>query len=60
MKAKKVGRPPGPRENVRRNRLGISVTDAERKQLERWAAEEGRPVGVLLHGIVKRALERRG
>lgn len=51
-----MGRPPGPPELVRRNRVTTTFTDAELEKLERLAAHQGVPVGTLLYNTVKRAL----
>ena len=54
----KMGRPPGPPEKVRRNRVATTLTDAELASLERLAAERGLPIGTALYELVKRALRR--
>jgi hypothetical protein len=54
----RMGRPPGPPELVRRHRLQVSLSDAEREQLERLAEREGLPLGTVLHRIVARSLGR--
>ena len=54
--APKMGRPPGPPELVRRNRVTLTVTDAELERLERLAAQKGVPLGTLLYNTVKQAL----
>jgi hypothetical protein len=54
-----MGRPPGPAEKVRRNRVATTVTDAEKQKLERLADERGVPVGTLIYEFIKRALRRR-
>jgi hypothetical protein len=54
-----MGRPPGPPESVRRNRVATTLTDAELEQLERLAADRGVPVGTALYQLVKRALKPR-
>lgn len=54
-----MGRPPGPPEKVRRNRIGLTVTDAELEQLGRLADEAGLPLGTLLYGLVKQAVNRK-
>lgn len=50
---RRMGRPPGPPEQRRRNRVGISLTDAELRALERLAAERGVPAGLVLYEAVK-------
>ncbi len=54
-----MGRPPGPPEKVRRNRIATTLTDAELKVLTRLADEKGLPLGTTLHELVKKALRRR-
>lgn len=53
-----MGRPAGPPEKVRRNRLTITVTDAELEKLQRKAAAEGRPFGTVAYELFSRALKR--
>jgi len=55
----KMGRPPGPPEGVRRNRVAMTLTDAEFAELERLAGEKGLPLGTMLHRLVKRTLNHR-
>ena len=54
--ATRMGRPPGPPEQVRRNRIATTLTDAEMRALERLAAERGVPTGTALYQLVKRKL----
>lgn len=54
-----MGRPPGPPEQVRRNRVAVMLTDAELAQLERLAADQAVPLGTALHRLVSRALRRK-
>ena len=54
-----MGRPPGPPEKARRNRVTTMLTDAEFKALTRLADEKGLPLGTTLYELVKRALRRR-
>jgi hypothetical protein len=56
---KRMGRPPGPAEQVRRNRIGITVTDAEKARLEEIADDRGVPVSVVIYDLIKRKLRRR-
>ena len=56
--APRMGRPAGPPENVRRNRLTLLFTDAELAALEALARRRGRPVGTAAHELVTRALGR--
>lgn len=53
-----MGRPPGPPEQVRRNRVTTTLTDAELRALERLAAERGVPAGTALYQLVKGKLGR--
>ena len=55
----RMGRPPGPPERVRRNRVTFTVTDSELADLERLADEQGLPVGTFIYQIVARSLARR-
>ena len=53
------GRPRGsgkPAHLVRRNRVFLSLTDAELAKLKRLARERGVPVAVLLYEFVRRRL----
>ena len=54
-----MGRPAGPVENVRRNRVVIMLTDAELTTLHRMAEAKELPVGTLAYDIVRRAMSRR-
>ena len=56
---RKLGRPPGPPENVRRNRIFAQVTDAELEKLERLADEQDRPLSTVVYEILARSLKRR-
>ena len=47
------------RDEVRRNRVLVSITDAELEGVERLADERGEPLGTILYEIVGRALRRR-
>ena len=56
---KRMGRPPGtggPPELVRRNRVVVTLTDAELAVLERMAGD--RPLGTVLYELVARGLKR--
>ena len=55
----RMGRPPKPAEEVRRNRVFTTITDAELAQLERLADERGVPRGTMLYELVRRSLRRR-
>ncbi len=56
---KRMGRPRGPAENVRRNKVGTTLTDAERELLEHIADERGVPVSVVIYELISRMLRRR-
>ena len=58
--APRMGRPPKPVEEVRRNRLVVMVTDAELAAIQSMAAKRGIPQGTLAHEVLARALRRRG
>ena len=55
----KMGRPAGPPEDVRRNRVATTFTDGELRELERMADERRIPVGTLLYELVKPKIRRR-
>jgi hypothetical protein len=55
---KRMGRPPGPAEQVRRNKIGITVTDAEKARLEKIADDRGVPISVVIYDLVSRMLRR--
>ena len=54
-----MGRPPGPVESVRRNKVGTTVTDAERDRLEQIADERDVPVSVVIYELISRMIRRR-
>jgi len=54
-----AGRPAGPIEELRRNRIAFMVTDTELAKLERLADERRLPLGTVAYEIVERALRRR-
>ncbi len=60
----KMGRPPGPPDQVRRNRLALMFTDAEIAALHRIAERESKPLGTVTHEllakVLRRASKRRG
>ena len=56
---KRMGRPPGPVESVRRNKVGTTVTDAERDRLEQIADERDVPVSVVIYELISRMIRRR-
>ncbi len=53
-----MGRPPGPPQKVRPNRVVTYVTNAELAKLERIADREGKPLSAVVHQILSRSLER--
>ncbi len=55
-----VGRPPGPPEVVRRNRLLLTVTDGEMRLLRRLAEADEIPAGTLAYQLFSAGLKRRG
>jgi hypothetical protein len=55
----KMGRPAGPPENVRRNRVVVFVTDAELAKLHRMTEDSGRPLGTVAYELLGRALRGR-
>jgi len=57
--APRMGKPPKPAEEVRRNRLVIMVTDAELDAIQALAARRGVPQGTVAHEVLLRALRRR-
>ena len=57
-----MGRPAGtgkPPEEVRRNRVVVTLTDAELEQLDALADERDIPAGTAAYQLVARALRRR-
>ena len=58
-KRARVGRPAGPREKLRRNRVVAMVTDAELAKLDRMAEAKDLPLGTVVYEIVAQALRRR-
>lgn len=53
-----MGRPPGPRERLRRNRVVTFVTDAEMKVLQRLSDRSGNSVSAVVHEILAVSLRR--
>ena len=47
-----------PRAEVRRNRVVVTLTDADLAALHRWAEERGLPLGTVVYEVVERALRR--
>ena len=56
---RRLGRPPGTPESVRRNRVVTLMTDAESEKLTKIADKEGKSVSALTHEILLRFLRRR-
>jgi len=54
-----MGRPPGPPEKVRSNRVVTYVTNAELAKLECIADREGKPLSAVVHEILAGSLENR-
>jgi len=54
-----MGRPAGPVESLRRNRIACMLTDAEMEALRRLAASKGVPLGTALHRLVSKGLPPR-
>lgn len=54
-----MGRPAGPTERVRRNRVAVMLTDAELEQLERLAIRDGKPLGTVAYEVLARGLRRK-
>ena len=54
-----MGRPAGPPEKVRRNRVTTFLTDAEFARLEAIADEKALPLSAAAHEILARSLKRR-
>lgn len=57
-KRPRLGRPPGPPEQVRRNRLVLTLRDADLDALRRIADERAMPVGTVAYQILARGLGR--
>lgn len=53
-----MGRPPGPPEQVRRNRVAVMLTDAELATLHRMADAQAKPLGTVAHELLSKALRR--
>ena len=56
---RKVGRPPKPLDEARRNRLTITLTDGELERIRAIADAQGLPLGTVVHELVARSLSRR-
>lgn len=56
--APRMGRPPKPAEEVRRNRLVVMITDAELAALRALAGKRGVPQSTLAHEVLARLLRR--
>ncbi len=55
----KMGRPTVPPGELRRNRILVTLTDAEFKMLQKLAEEKGAALGTAVHDVLVRALKRR-
>ncbi len=55
-KKKRVGRPPRPPEQVRRNRITSTFTDRELADLQRRAEKASLPVAKVIHRALAEAL----
>ena len=53
-----MGRPPGPPEQVRRNRVVVMLTDADLATLHRMADAQAKPLGTVAYEIVSKGLRR--
>ena len=53
-----MGRPPGPPEEVRRNRVVVMVRDGDLAGLRRLAARRGVPVATMVYEAVQALLRR--
>ena len=53
-----MGRPPGPPEQVRRNRVVLMVRDDELVSLRRLAERRGVPVATMIYDAVRGLLRR--
>ena len=53
-----MGRPPGPPEGVRRNRVTFTLTDGDLAKLGRLADERGLPLGTVAFEIISKTLRR--
>ena len=56
---RRLGRPPGTPESVRRNRVVTLMTDAESEKLTKIADKEGKSVSALVHEVLLRFIDRR-
>ena len=56
---KRVGRPAGPPESVRRNRVVAFITDAELAKLHRMADQKDSPLATVVYQLLSGALKRR-
>jgi hypothetical protein len=53
-----MGRPPGPPQKVRSNRVVTYVTNVELAKLERIADREEKPLSAIVHEMLSRSLAR--
>ncbi len=54
-----MGRPTIPREELRRNRVMVTLTDAEFEMLRRLADEKSQALGTAIRDVLVRSLKRR-
>ena len=54
-----MGRPTVPADQLRRNRVLVTLTDSEFRMLELLADEKGQALGTAIHDVLVRALKRR-
>ena len=55
----KMGRPAVPPDQIRRNRVLVTLTDAEYEMLRRFAETKDLALGTAVHDVLVRALKRR-
>ncbi len=56
---RRLGRPPGAPESIRRKRVVTLITDSEFEKLTKIAEKEGKSVSALTHEVLLRFLRRR-
>lgn len=59
-RGRRLGRPPGTPDSIRRKRVVTLMTDAEFEKLTKVADEQGKSVSTKVHQIVSRYLKRLG
>ena len=55
----KMGRPAIPTDQLRRNRILVTLTDAELAMLQRFAEKKELALGTAIHDVLVRSLKRR-